>query len=168
MKWTVEKKIATGFGLLLAILLVVGLVSYRNTRKLIRDGNLVAHSHEVLDELDGTLSSVKDAETGQRGFIITGDEEYLQPYAAALPAIGRHLMRLKELTEGDAAQRRSLGELEGRIADRLALINDAIELRRASGFAAAEQVISTGRGKKIMDDIRALVAEMSARENAQL
>src|SRR5215212_10393176 len=149
MKWTVEKKIAAGFGLLLAILLAVGLLSYRNTLKLIRDGNLVAHSHEVLDELDGTLSSVKDAETGQRGFVITGDEGYLQPFTAALPAIGRHLMRLKGLTEGDAAQRRSLGQLESRIADRLALIHDSIELRKASGFAAAEQVISSGRGKRI-------------------
>ncbi len=168
MKWTVEKKIAAGFGLLLAILLVVGFVSYRNTLKLIRDGNLVAHSHEVLDELDGTLSSVKDAETGQRGFIITGDEEYLRPYTAALPAIGRHLMRLKELTEGDASQRLKLTELESKIAARLALINDSIDLRKASGFAAAEQVVSSGRGKKIMDDIRGLVTEMSERENAQL
>ena len=168
MKWTVEKKIVAGFGLLLAILLVVGLVSYRNTRKLIRDGNLVAHSHEVLDELGGTLSALKDAETGQRGFVITGDEEYLRPYAAALPAMGRHLMRLKELTAGDEGQRRSLAELEGKIADRLALISDSIHLRRASGFAAAEQLISTGRGKRMMDDIRALAAEMSARENARL
>jgi diguanylate cyclase (GGDEF)-like protein/PAS domain S-box-containing protein len=168
MKWTVEKKIAAGFGLLLAILLAVGLMSYRNTRKLIRDGNLVAHSHEVLDELDSTLSSVKDAETGQRGFIITGEEEYLRPYTAALPAIGRHLMRLKELTMGDAAQWRSLSQLEAIIAERLALIGDSIELRKANGFAAAEQVISTGRGKRLMDDIRALTAEMSARENAQL
>ena len=127
MKWTVEKKIAVGFGLLLAILLVVGFVSYRNTRKLIRDSNLVAHSHEVLDELEGTLSAVKDAETGQRGFIITGDEEYLRPYDAALPAIGRRLMRLKELTEGDTSQRLKLAELESKIADRLALINDSID-----------------------------------------
>src|SRR5215217_7039971 len=112
MKWTVEKKIAVGFALVLAILLVVGFVSYRNTRKLIRDSNLVAHSHEVLDELDGTLSAVKDAETGQRGYIITGDEEYLQPYNAALPAIGRYLMHLKALTEDDAGQQRSLAELE--------------------------------------------------------
>jgi diguanylate cyclase (GGDEF)-like protein/PAS domain S-box-containing protein len=168
MKWTVEKKIAVGFALVLAILLVVGFVSYRNTRKLIRDGNLVAHSHEVLDELDSTLSAVKDAETGQRGFVITGDEEYLQPYSAALPAIGRHLMRLKELTEDDAGQQRSLAELERRIAERLTLISDSIELRRASGFAAAEHLISTGRGKRIMNDIRALTAEMSDRENAQL
>ena len=109
-----RKKIAAGFGLLLAILLVVGFVSYRNTRKLIRDSNLVAHSHEVLDELDGTLSSVKDAETGQRGFIITGDEEYLRPYTAALPAIDLHLMRLRQLTEGDAGSARRWPSLKVR------------------------------------------------------
>ncbi|HEY0378911.1 MAG TPA: CHASE3 domain-containing protein [Pyrinomonadaceae bacterium] len=168
MKWTVEKKIAVGFALVLAILLVVGFVSYRNTRKLIRDSNLVAHSHEVLEELDSTLSAVKDAETGQRGFIITGDEEYLRPYAAALPAIGRHLMRLKELTDDDAGQQRSLADLERKIAERLTLISDSIELRKTSGFDAAERLISTGRGKRMMNDLRALTAEMSARENERL
>src|SRR5207249_406679 len=83
MVWTVEKKIAMGFALTLAILLVVGVVSYRNTRKLIRDSNAAAHSHDVQDELGNTLSTVVEAETGQRGYIITGDEEYLEPYAKA-------------------------------------------------------------------------------------
>jgi diguanylate cyclase (GGDEF)-like protein/PAS domain S-box-containing protein len=168
MRWSVEKKIAVGFALMLAILLAVGFISYRNTRKLIRDSNLVAHSHDVLDELDGTLSAIKDAETGQRGYIITGDEEYLKPYKTALPVINHHLEQLRQLTITDSEQPRRLAELEREIADRLQAMTEVIELRRTSGFAAAERAISTGRGKRLMDTLRNTVAEMSERENALL
>lgn len=168
MRWSVEKKIAAGFALMLASLLAVGFISYRNTRKLIRDSNLVAHSHEVLDKLEGTLSAIKDAETGQRGYIITGDEEYLKPYTAALPAINQHIERLKELTITDTEQPRFLAELERQIADHLQLMAKVIELRRIGGFAAAERSVSTGRGRRMMDNIRNTAAEMSRRENALL
>lgn len=168
MRSTVEKKIAAGFAVLLIILLAVGVVSYLNTRKLIRDSNRVAHSHEVLDELEGTLSAIKDAETGQRGYIITGDDDYLKPYTAALPAINQHLEKLRQLTADDPEQPRHLSELEREIADRLQLMAEVIELRKTGGFAAAERAVSTGRGKRMMDDIRTTVAEISARENALL
>jgi diguanylate cyclase (GGDEF)-like protein/PAS domain S-box-containing protein len=154
--------------LMLAVLLAVGFVSYRNTRKLIRDSNLVAHSHEVLDELDGTLSAIKDAETGQRGYIITGDEEYLQPYMDALPVINQRIERLRLLTGSDSEQPRSLSDLELKIADRLRLMSEGIELRKTKGFDAAQSLIATGRGKRMMDDIRNTVAEMSERENELL
>jgi diguanylate cyclase (GGDEF)-like protein/PAS domain S-box-containing protein len=168
MPLTVEKKIAAGFIVMLAILFAVGFVSYRNTRKLIRDSNLVAHSHEVLDELDGTLSAVKDAETGQRGYIITGDEEYLKPYTAALPFINEHLERLRQLTGSDPEQPRSLSDLELKVVDRLKLLAEGIELRKTEGFSAAQSLIATGRGRRMMDEIRAAVAEMSVRENELL
>jgi diguanylate cyclase (GGDEF)-like protein/PAS domain S-box-containing protein len=168
MRLTVEKKIVAGFVVMLAILLAIGFVSYRNTRKLIHDSNLVAHSHEVLDELESTFSAIKDAETGQRGYIITGDEEYLKPYTAALPAINQHLERLRHLTASDPEQPRRLADLEQEIADRLRVMAEVIELRRTGGFPAAERAISTGRGKRMMDDIRNTVAEMSERENVLL
>jgi diguanylate cyclase (GGDEF)-like protein/PAS domain S-box-containing protein len=168
MRWSVEKKIAAGFALLLTILLAVGFISYRSTRKLIRDSNLVAHSHEVLDELDSTFSAIKDAETGQRGYIITGDEEYLKPYTAALPAITQHLERLRQLTITDAEQPRRLADLEREIAERLQSMAEVIGLRRTGGFAAAERAVSSGRGKRLMDNIRHTVAEISERENALL
>ena len=168
MRLTVEKKIVGGFIVMLAILLAIGFVSYRNTRKLIRDSNLVAHSHEVLDELEGTLSAIKDAETGQRGYIITGDEDYLKPYKAALPAINHRIERLRQLTASDPEHPRRLADLEQEIAVRLQLMAEVIELRKREGFAAAERAVSTGRGKKMMDDIRETVVEMSERENALL
>jgi diguanylate cyclase (GGDEF)-like protein/PAS domain S-box-containing protein len=168
MRWTVEKKIVAGFALLLSILVVVGVITYRNTRKLIRDSKLVAHSHEVLDEFDGTLSAITEAETGQRGYMITGDEEYLKPYTAALPTINRRIERLKQLTVSNLDGPLPLAALERKIADKLQLMSDIIELRKTDGFDAAQRAVSTGRDKRMMDDIRSTIAELSARENALL
>ena len=105
MLWTVEKKIAMGFGFTLAILLVVGVVSYRNTRKLIRDSNAVAHSHDVQDELDNTLSTIVEAETGQRGFLLTGEDSYLAPYREAKAQVDAQLSELGHLVQNDPPQR---------------------------------------------------------------
>ncbi|MDQ3821480.1 MAG: CHASE3 domain-containing protein, partial [Acidobacteriota bacterium] len=129
MLWTVEKKMAMGFGFTLAILLVVGVVSYRNTRKLIRDSNAVAHSHDVQDELDNTLSTIVEAETGQRGYIITGDEQYLAPYTRATSSINKHIERLKALIADEPEQKPRLESLEQRLAERLQLMSETIELR---------------------------------------
>ena len=168
MRWTVEKKIVTGFALLLATLIVVGVVSYRNTRQLLRDSNRVAHSHDILDELNGTLSTVKDAETGQRGFIITGDEQYLEPYKTSTSLINKHLERLRELTADDPEQQRRLADLEPAIGARFRLLSETIELRKTKGFAAAESLIASGGGKRLMDEVRKIIGEMSGEENAQL
>jgi CHASE3 domain sensor protein len=139
MRLTIEKKIVAGFMVMLTILLAVGFVSYRNTRKLIHDGNLVAHSQDILDELEGTLSALKDAETGQRGYIITGDEEYLKPYKDALPLISQHIEQLRQLTASDLEQPRRLADLEQEIVDRLRVMTEIIELRRTGGFPVAER-----------------------------
>src|SRR4029079_8872550 len=98
MKWSVERKVVTGVGIALAILLINALISYRATRTLIDQEQRINHTHMVLAELEGTLSSVKDAETGVRGFIITGDESYLEPYQAAMVDIPEGLDRLRQLT----------------------------------------------------------------------
>jgi diguanylate cyclase (GGDEF)-like protein/PAS domain S-box-containing protein len=168
MRWTVEKKIVTGFGLMLAALIVVGVVSYRNTRQLLRDSNRVAHSHDILDELNGTLSTMKDAETGQRGFIITGDEQYLEPYNTSISRINRHLERLRELTAENPEQKRRLHNLELAVDAGFKLLSETIELRKNRGFVAAEGLITSGRDKRIMDDIRKIIGEMSDEENARL
>ena len=83
MKWSIGNKIASGFGLALAVLLVVGAVSYDSTTKLSSSADWVRHTHEVLAGLDELLSAMKDAETGERGYVITGESPYLEPYNTA-------------------------------------------------------------------------------------
>ena len=80
MERTFDVGIAGGFGLLAALILINAGLAYRNTRQLHEDASLVAHTHEVLDALGDLLSIIKDAETGERGFLITGVRRYLKPY----------------------------------------------------------------------------------------
>jgi methyl-accepting chemotaxis protein len=172
-RWTVGMKIGAGFGLALAILMVIGGVSYRNTVTLTETAGLVAHTHQVLEHLESALSAMKDAETGQRGFIITGAERYLEPFRAAQGAINQDIKALRDLTRDNVNQLRRLDSLESLINGKdgkLAELQETIDARRdtARGFAAALQIVSTDRGKKVMDDIRRTIDEMRSEENALL
>ncbi len=83
-KWTFGKKIAAGFAISLVLLVAIGTVAYASISKLTRTSQWVTHTHEVLEHIAGVLSLLKDAETGQRGFVITGDEAFLEPYPHGL------------------------------------------------------------------------------------
>src|SRR5438876_3282791 len=105
---TIGKKIALGFGLTLAILVVIGFFSYQSTTKLIDTNRMVAHTHEVLTDLESLLSLMKDAETGQRGYIITGEERYLEPYQGALANLNQATKNLRRLISDNPDQQRRL------------------------------------------------------------
>lgn len=96
--WTVGRRLLAGFGLSAAVLMMVAVVSYRNAYLLIENDAWVAHSHQVRIELADLLSELKDAETGQRGYLLTGDDSYLEPYKTALGSIQTTLANLRKLT----------------------------------------------------------------------
>src|SRR5947209_7198525 len=156
---TIGKKIALGFGFTLAILVVFGFFSYRSTAKLIETNRIVAHTHEVLTDLEALLSLMKDAETGQRGYIITGEERYLEPYQAALVNLNQASKNLRRLVADNPDQQRRLDALEPFIAQKLDELKETIDLRKEKekGFDAALRVIRTDRGKKAMDDARRII-----------
>jgi methyl-accepting chemotaxis protein len=170
VKSTIGTKIGAGFALALAALIVIGMVSYRTTTRLIETASLVAHSHQVLESLERLLSFLKDAETGQRGFLITGEERYLEPYKAALPLLERTLEEVRELSRDNPNQQRRLDLLEGPLKAKLAELAETIELRSnpQRGFDAARQVVISDLGKKSMDTVRSVVREMENEENALL
>src|SRR5258708_32364732 len=112
MKWTVGTKIGMGFGLGLAIIAIIGGVSYRSTVSLIDTADQVAHTHQVLERLAGVLSDMQDAETGQRGCIITGEDRYLEPYRSALSTVHQDIAALRELTRDNLSQQRRLDVLD--------------------------------------------------------
>jgi GAF domain-containing protein len=79
--------IAGGFGLASAILMLIGVVSYQSATRLIETNSRVAQTQERLNKLEELLSQMKDAETGQRGYILTGEERYLEPYKTQLSVL---------------------------------------------------------------------------------
>jgi CHASE3 domain sensor protein len=168
MKWNVGSKIGVGFASALTIFVIVSIVSWRNVNEQQRDAAWVAHTHEVLGTMSRLLSSLKDVETGQRGFIITGDESYLAPYNASVDAVDAHRVQLAELVSDNPRQLARVQTLGPLIADRLAAIDAGIEARRRGDFTAAQQVVLSGRGKKSMDDIRAQLGAMETTEQTLL
>jgi CHASE3 domain sensor protein len=168
MKWPTEKKIIIGFGVVLAVLLINALVSYRATRRLIDEGTLVAHTHEVLGELEATISTMKDAETGERGYIITGEARYLQPYEAAVEQISSHVARLQQLTADNPSQQARIPLLKQKVDNRLNSLKRGIALRQGGNVEGARQLLLSDEGKGLMDDLRQFVTLMENDETALL
>ncbi len=157
-----------GFGAVLAVLLVALVAGPVNLRNVFSASEAVAHTQAVRAALQELLTTTIDAETGQRGFIITGDERYLEPYASSQRTIEADVVRVRSLTADNAAQEEDLERVVAAVNRRLELIEQSIRLRRDSGFAAAQATVTTGEGKRLMDDMRTIVARMEAREEALL
>src|SRR5258706_10277784 len=155
--WTFGRKIAAGFATSFLLLLGIGVVAYRSTDALTKTSYLVAHTHLVMEHIAGVLSQLKDAETGQRGFVITGDEAYLEPYQTAIASVSRLVKELRELTIDNAHQQGRLDEAEPLIAERLAVLKRIIELRRSAGLDQAARTMQLGEGKRLMDDLRRVI-----------
>ncbi len=109
-----QTEILLGAGLLVILLVANAAVGYRSTLEL-RDGaGEVARRYEIIDGLDELLSAVQDAETGQRGYLITGEEKYLEPYARASKVIDEKVQRIIRLTKDDSSQHDRLDRLRRR------------------------------------------------------
>ena len=162
--WTFGKKLALGFSISLVLLLAIGAVSYRALDSLTSTSYLVAHSHTVLEHIGHVLSLLKDAETGQRGFVITGDETFLEPHTAAASDIPKVLKDLRDLTRDNPSQQKRIDDVEPLVAQKLAELKRTIELRRSSGFEPTQKVVQGGEGKRTMDDIRRVLAQMDQGE----
>lgn len=162
------QKFKIGFVLALGIIAVNAVVSYRATQNLIENERFVTHTYQVMLQLEETLSAVASAETGQRGFIITGDESYLQPYNEADATISDHLRTLRQLVSDNPSQLRRLDHLQNNISVRFSQMRENIERLRSGDSEAIRSTIRSNRGKTTMDEIRATVAEMDNEEGKLL
>jgi methyl-accepting chemotaxis protein len=168
MRWSIGTKIGATFGAALILLVVIGAVSYDSTGKLIDSAAWVGHTRTVIAELTDMMDAIKDAESGQRGFIITGEERYLQPYQGAQQIAEAKLRELLKLTADNPRQQQRLETIAPLIARKFAELQETIDLRRSKGFAAAEQVVLTDRGKADMDLVRKAATGIADDENALL
>ncbi|HEY5374272.1 MAG TPA: CHASE3 domain-containing protein [Polyangiaceae bacterium] len=160
INWTFGRKLALGFAIAVLTLVVVGVSGYRSTEHLIENDRWVSHTHEVRTKLADLLSLLKDAETGQRGFLITGDESFLDPYTRALPDIAKVASEVRTLTADNETQQRRLSALQPLIDDKLAVLKRGIEVRRTTGSEATTKFVAAGEGKELMIQLRRVVGEM--------
>ncbi len=120
----------------------------------------VSHSRMEVDALQSYLTTIEDAESGQRGFLLTGNEEYLAPYNAAKEAITGRLNRLADLTKQDGDSARSMQQLKALTAAKFNELGLTIQKRRESGLEAALAVVNTNEGNYETAAIRKVAAEI--------
>ena len=126
--------------------------------------NWIAHTLIVQQQFSRTLSAVQDMETGQRGYLLTGQEQYLEPYAKAKADLPGIITALKNLVRDNAEQLGQVAEIEHVLQRRLEPIESSITLMRSGEAEKARDVVTSGYGKEMMDKLRALVAAAQAKE----
>jgi PAS domain S-box-containing protein len=129
---------------------------------------LASYSYDVKSALDDLLSAITDAETGQRGFLITGDDRYLEPYQRGTVRVHDALEHLASLATKDSLRPQHVAELRPIIDQKLQELAQTVQLRRSEGFDAAQRIVRTNVGKATMDRIRAILIEMDRNEDAML
>ena len=151
-----------GIVLLLGVLTLDGIASVRAAR------TGVINTHRGIEVTQSTLQDLTNAETGQRGYLLTNEERYLAPYRAALDAVTADTARLRALVGTDSVQRSLLDSLAKGIDTKLAELAETINLNRSNGFVAARKVVVAGEGKSAMDDVRAVLRDIATRQEQLL
>ena len=155
-------------GLLVALIAANAAIAYYNIVDLYHARVRVGTSRQVQASLKDLLSSVKDAETGLRGYVITGDEGHLKHFFAARRSVDGYVKRIDEMTRGNPTQQDRLPTLRQRIEERLLELNYTLEVMRTQGFGPAREILLTDWGRITMDALRAEIEEMLAEETRVL
>ena len=157
-----KKSLLFGFIALLLLLVLDAGMSLHTQVQLRASQARIVEVAGIRIELRALLAAYVDAETGARGFLLTGEESYLQPYDAALATLARSDLRMKSLL----APEKELAELRARIdtlgSQRMEALERLIAERRTHGPEASLAALRQSRGKGLMDDIRALAAKLDA------
>lgn len=153
--------VALGLAGVLFFFTISAFVAYQNLRTLQEDNQKILHSHDVIAAMDTLLSDLQDAETGQRGFLLTGNEKYLEPYDAALVSIPHELNDITGLTSDNPTQQAKIDALKPHVDAKLAELDQTIRLRRTQSPEASLAVVNSDRGKIEMDAVRAQLAGMA-------
>ncbi|GAB5520740.1 MAG: hypothetical protein RhofKO_29910 [Rhodothermales bacterium] len=161
---TIGRKISFGYVLALALAIGIGTIAYTSISSLNQTAGWVTHTYEVLAELETIESGLKDAETGQRGYLLTGNPKYLDPYNSAREVVDEAVAQIWKLTSNIPAQQERIGQLEPLIEAKFNELQETIDLRREAGFEAALAVVLTDQGKVVMDQMRGLLGEMESTE----
>ena len=164
MSLALERKLPLILLLALLMLAAVGFFSYRSTQSLKNAVGWQSHTQDVLIKLNETLISALDVETGGRGFALTGNENFLEPYQKSRQKVFDDLDSLKQLVADNPKQVENFEVLAANINERIAASENFIEIRRTDGLLGAANEISKGKGKAIMDNIRLNIEQMKNEE----
>lgn len=152
----------------LAALAAVSWLSYRNTRELIAANQRLAQAHQLIEDLTALHLLLDDAESSCRGYALSGKDEYLKPYDAALVQVDITTQVLRHDLAHDTNRSRQFQQLEPIIQARLEVLKELVDARRNGGFEAAVGVVQSNRGKRLADEIRQRISLMQTEERNDL
>jgi signal transduction histidine kinase/CHASE3 domain sensor protein/ActR/RegA family two-component response regulator len=168
MQLRLNEKIPWAFALALLPLVIIVVASFRNMSALLEAAQLIRHTQDVKVSLGNLLAHVTDAQNGMRGFVITGNETFLEPYQNAAAIIDQDFADLQRLIGSNAEQGRRLDAVKSIVADQLDYLSRTVAVRRTDGFDAAQRRVLTEYGKKKMEAVRVMVSEMNNAESQLL
>ena len=165
MRFLANRGPVIAVALLVVALVADAVLSLHNIREVATSVQWVSHTNEVLTRLEAVLSTLKDAETGQRGYLLTGEAAYLEPYRDAVDRLPRQIADLRQVTLDNPAQTVRVLRLDQLASEQLAILRRGLDLfalepDRGRALAAARQTVLSGQGKPAMDAIRAEVDQM--------
>ena len=158
-----RNRVKVGIGIILLSLMGTGVVAYRATNRILASQQPVAHSRDVILQIEKTISDVTEAETGQRGYLYTGREQYLQPYDGARSRVFADVSTLLRLTAGDVEAHADCIRLQDLTNLKMRELQRTIDLYKAGQTSAARDLVLSGEGTQLMDQIRALAQSMTER-----
>jgi PAS domain S-box-containing protein len=150
--------------LIVASFVVIICISYLSVLKLLDNNYWENHTYDVISKADAIISDLLNGETGQRGYVITGEETFLAPYNEALQNVYNDFQNLDDLTQDNPAQQKRLADMKPLIDLKLAEMNDSVSLRKYKGLQPAIAAVSDGAGKKTMDSIRQIESDLKSDE----
>lgn len=163
--WNLARKLALAFALGPLAFIVIGGIAYHSTVQLLDARARQLHTYQVRDTIRLIELQMVNAQTGQRGYLLTGDNAYLQPYRIGASSVGNDLRQFATLTSDNPSQQDRARTLSRLITQKLAELQTAIRIRQRSGLAGAVKYVQTNQGKTSMDAIRSVLAAADAEEN---
>jgi PAS domain S-box-containing protein len=163
---TLRSKVRLGFALAIILTCLLSFLSWRMAQQTTEDADWVAHTHEVSSTLEATLRHLVDVESGERGFALTGNAPFLEPYDTGKSAAGQDLHMLRRLVSDNVEQMRRLDALEVQVNARIAAATDVVTSRQKAGKIHA--LAQFEHDKELMDGLRATIAEMEDAEKRLL
>lgn len=168
MTLSFRTKLLIGFVLLLVILGFFGWKLHQVTEESDQDSRLLTETHEVLQSLEQILSTMVDIETGERGYVITSNQEFLRPLQSGTERIGKLITQFRPLTVDNPILQRNLDTLEILVKSKIDFSNEVVQALKIIGIEAAAEKVRSGTGNQGMDRIRSVIETMKAEENRLL
>jgi len=168
MSMNSQRKAGVGFLLALGVLGFITVTTWRYASRYIDATHWVDHTREVMSQLERLLGTLRKVESDGRGFVLSGEEEYLVHHQEHGQQIANHLEKIASLTNDNPRQQQSLATLRPQVSSKLVIVQQSIDLRRREGQGAAILFLRSQNGRRVMASIAASIGDLLAHEEVLL